>query len=561
MKLAFAPQQAGYSQAPGSEKAEVGLQGGRSWRRKTKEGASSLVEASWLLTKGQYGVFWSFYRAHTQRGVSVFQMDLVLEGEELPEVDCYFVGEPALTGKNGDTYTVGATLEVIRPVYDAALDEAVVGSYFAYGEGVATIFDRMAIFANEDMPDTLGSIVIPDFGFLNVPLTVALGVNANPFVIIPPALINTPISVALEVNPGALQVNPLVFIDAPVGVELGVSESAIETIPPVHIDAPVSVQFGILPEAIETSGIVRIDAPVGVELGIGSDLQVQPTVKINTQIGINFGIPINILVVPGEYTFTNAEAEAFIAAFAAEPERWYKERIDTAVSNLKLAGLWSTRDAIWPMWAPSGEGADGFLLNLKNPAAFKLIPVNSPTFTPYAGGAGNGTSSYYNTGWDAATNGSNYTRNNCSLGCWIDAGTDTASNTAIAMGSNGSIGEGSYIFPRRSGDVLGARMQSSSDSLLGTVTTRQGLTNIDRVSGGGGGAVVGYRNGSSTGTDTETSAALNNVDIVIGALNQNGSISFFNNNRFSCVQIGAAMGSTGNADWYDIMAALRASPP
>lgn len=541
MKLAFAPQQAGYSQAPGSEKAEVGLQGGRSWRRKTKEGASSLVEASWLLTKGQYGVFWSFYRAHTQRGVSVFQMDLVLEGEELPEVDCYFVGEPALTGKNGDTYTVGATLEVIRPVYDAALDEAVVGSYFAYGEGVATIFDRMAIFANEDMPDTLGSIVIPDFGFLNVPMTVALGVNANPFVIIPPALINTPISVALEVNPGALQVNPLVFIDAPVGVELGVSESAIETIPPVHIDAPVSVQFGILPEAIETSGIVRIDAPVGVILGVDADLQVQPTVQINSPVSVAFGVDADVDVeAPVSY---DADAQAFFDACDVEPPTAAKNAINDFVVGSKDDGDWDDYDVFWVMRMHDAQASR---LNLKDPSSFVLTLVNSPTFTPYLGWNGNGSSSYLNTNW-TPSGAANYSQNNCAVGFIIDAGDDSSNSNASPIGSVDSSGRGLRVYPRSSSDRLNAIINSSSISQLGfTAGTRQGLTVVERT---GSSAVSGYRDGTNTGTDTEASASITSMPaFFIGCSNFNGSpqIGSFTNNRMSCVFAGRSFGPTGN---------------
>lgn len=271
-------------------------------------------------------------------------------------------------------------------------------------------------------------------------------------------------------------------------------------------------------------------------------------------------VSFTTIIAGAEYSFTNAEAEAFIAAFAAEPENWYKERIDTCVSDLKTAGLWSTRDAIWPMWAPSGEGSDGFLLNLKNPAAFKLIPVNGPTFTPYAGGAGNGTNSYYNTGWDAATNGVNYTRNNGSLGCWIDAGSDTGAPVSPMGAVNATETSGARIIPRSSSNFIAAAVNGAVVS-LGSIATRYGLTSVERIAASGSGAVVGYRNGSANGSATSTSAALTGTDFYIGCYNLNGTASGFSDNRISCVQIGAAMGSTGNADWYDIMAALRAPPP
>lgn len=274
-------------------------------------------------------------------------------------------------------------------------------------------------------------------------------------------------------------------------------------------------------------------------------------------------VSFRTLIAGAGYTFTNAEAEAFIAAFAADPENWYKERIDTAVSDLKTAGLWSTRDVIYPMWAPPGEGSDGFLLNLKNPAAFKLIPVNSPTFTPYAGGAGNGTSSYYNTGWVPNTHAVSFSQNNCSAGFFIDAGDDTSNANASPFGSQDGSARGIRVYPRSTSDRLNANINSSSLSQLGfpIPATRQGLTVVERSTSS---LVTGYRDGASTGTDNETSGSITSMPaFFIGCTNFNGSplAGSYTNNRMSCVQIGAAMGSTGNADWYDIMAALRAPPP
>lgn len=156
-KLPLPPAQAGYTQTPGSEFASVMLEGGRSWRRKTKEDASSTVAATWILTKGEYNFFWAFFRAITQRGSLGFEMDLVLEDESLQDVTCYWVQEPVLIEKNAEVYTVQGQLEVVRPAYDPDLDAGFVNAWLAYGPDYIDVLNRLEIFANEDMPEYIGA--------------------------------------------------------------------------------------------------------------------------------------------------------------------------------------------------------------------------------------------------------------------------------------------------------------------------------------------------------------------------------------------------------------------
>lgn len=156
-KLTLRPDEASYAQTPGSEVASVQLDGGRAWRRKTKENASSIVNATWVLEEVEHQVFWAFYRGNTSRGSLPFDMDLVLEDSILEDVECYFNGEPALASKDNGVYTITAELEVIRPEYDPDLDLAILDGYTAYGDSLAAIFDRLAIFANIEMPNTIGA--------------------------------------------------------------------------------------------------------------------------------------------------------------------------------------------------------------------------------------------------------------------------------------------------------------------------------------------------------------------------------------------------------------------
>lgn len=545
-KLTLRPDEASYAQTPGSEVASVQLNGGRAWRRKTKDNASSIVNVTWILEEGEYQLFWAFFRVYTARGSLPFNMDLVLEDSILEDVECYFNTEPSLAAKDNGVYTVTSELEVIRPAYDPDLDLAFVDGYTAYGDGLAAIFDRLAIFANEDMPDTLGSIVIPDFGFLNNPVPVVFAVASNPFQIIPPVLLNTSVGVVFEVSANALEVNTLVNINTPVEVVFDINDAPFNIIEPVQINAPVEVIFSV-ENQLNISGVVQIDTPIEVVFGIEeSPFVVSPTVKIDTPVEVIFSVGNDILV---EEAF-DADAQAFFDACDTEPSAAAKTAINDLVTGLKADAIWDELDAFWPMCM---EDSQAGRLNLKSPGDFTLTAVNSPTFTAKYGWAGNGTSSYLNTGWDPATNGSNYTQNDASFGCWVDAGTDSGSNVAVIMG--GFATRGSILYPRLSAGTVAYYINSSvSSASTSTVTTRQGLTVAERI---GASSVQVFRDGASLGTDTETSGALAAADVYIGAGNNNGTAFGYSDNRISCAFVAGSLGSTKQGDLYDRLDTFR----
>ena len=86
---------------------------------------------------------------------------------------------------------------------------------------------------------------------------------------------------------------------------------------------------------------------------------------------------------------------------------------------------------------------------------------------------------------------------------------------------------------------------SSATSVIGTSTTRQGLTVFERS---GASSVRAYRNGSSQGTDTETSNAVTSFDFYLLCTNSSGTPSQHVDNQLGFAFVGSALSSGEHAD-------------
>lgn len=94
---------------------------------------------------------------------------------------------------------------------------------------------------------------------------------------------------------------------------------------------------------------------------------------------------------PGGYTFKATEAAAVVAAMSVKPTAAQKARIDTLISAIKTAGVW-TQCILFNVSAAHTEQAAG--LDWTTPGTPAFVPVGSPTFTPYRGWKGDGSAAY-----------------------------------------------------------------------------------------------------------------------------------------------------------------------
>lgn len=232
------------------------------------------------------------------------------------------------------------------------------------------------------------------------------------------------------------------------------------------------------------------------------------------------------------------EALTLFAAMSSQPDNTRKALINTVIAALKTAGIWTSLDVFYALAAHDSQAA---LLNWKNPATFTAAEVNSPTFTTDRGYAGNGSTSYLNTGFNPSTAGGNYTQNAASLGGFIQAANGAAANSNVWGYWDGT--DGSSLSVPSVGNVVSARINQGPATTLSPYTSPVGFWAANRSASG---ATQFYLDGTAltpASNANQGSTGLNNDTIKIGAI----SGSFFSAARVGLIFIGGNMGTTAHA--------------
>lgn len=227
------------------------------------------------------------------------------------------------------------------------------------------------------------------------------------------------------------------------------------------------------------------------------------------------------------------QALPLFARMTVQPSAERKRIISNAVRDLKAAGIWTKLDVLYVLAAHDAQAAR---LNWKADA-YSLTAVNSPTFTTDRGYAGDGATSYLDTGWDAATNSINYKQNDATIFAWSRTAGQRNSYW-VGTGASGEI----RIRPRTSGDMLSYSVNSSGVVSLAN-TDGSGLLAVSRSSST---AMQSYRNGAALGSaGAGTSVTLSSVDINIGRCNGG-----FNSAECAAFGLGAQLNATEHAALY-----------
>lgn len=127
--LTLNPDQANYVAPQGHTVVSTMLDGGASRYRADQQGAVSLVVVEWTCNATNYNYLLAFYRTAIAFGSLPFTISLILDSN-IPQVYvARFVPDTfGLTSTSGQTYIVGATLEVTpNPAY-AAGDAAIIAA-------------------------------------------------------------------------------------------------------------------------------------------------------------------------------------------------------------------------------------------------------------------------------------------------------------------------------------------------------------------------------------------------------------------------------------------------
>jgi hypothetical protein len=138
---------------------------------------------------------------------------------------------------------------------------------------------------------------------------------------------------------------------------------------------------------------------------------------------------------------------------------------------LKTAGIWTKLDTFY-VYANDGSKEFG-TLNWKTPSLYQNTLVNSPTWTSNAGFNSDGSTSYIDTGFNAATNGVNFTNNSASEFVYQTGGTN-----GVVCGTSGGPGDALFI-----NDTVAHRLNMFGTNLLATANmSGSGFKCINRTS-------------------------------------------------------------------------------
>lgn len=232
------------------------------------------------------------------------------------------------------------------------------------------------------------------------------------------------------------------------------------------------------------------------------------------------------------------ESKTLFRNMSSFPAAAARKAINDLIKKLKGDGTWNLLDTLWVTAAHDQQASR---LNWKSPTTFTLTEVNAPSWAKNQGFISDGSTSYLNTGWDASTNGVNFTQNNASYGVY--SRTDANTGTVELGGRNATTGNTFTI--RTAGDVFNRRVNSTTNLLTGANTSSLGLHYAYRTDATNN--TVG-KNGVDINTGAATSATMLTTDIYICANNANGTAAAFSVHQISMAFLGS--GSINQANFY-----------
>ena len=236
------------------------------------------------------------------------------------------------------------------------------------------------------------------------------------------------------------------------------------------------------------------------------------------------------------------EATALFARMSSQPGATRKAVINACIESLISAGVWTRLDALYLLAAHDAQAAR---LNWKQ-ALYDCTAVNSPTFTTDRGYAGNGTTSYLNTGYTPSTAGGALTLNSAHLSLWNRTARAAAGTLqAGASGSGGDLELGS----RFTGDLAIANINDSS-AITAAVTDNVGHVLVNRSTSS---ARQLYKNGASIGSNAGSSNALPTLPVFIGGRNVAGALSLGSTDQIAAASLGGSLNSTEQGAFYSAL--------
>lgn len=230
------------------------------------------------------------------------------------------------------------------------------------------------------------------------------------------------------------------------------------------------------------------------------------------------------------------------AAFTTPPTVARKELINKTVLALKAASIWTSIDVLYILAAADSQAAS---INWKNPGTNSLTTTATVTFTADDNAAGDGVSGFLDCNYNASTFGGAFTQDSAFAAGW--SRTSGQANTSAVGWFDGT--DGVTISPRTTNDNAGYRINQASQSNTsnGTVTDGVGFFAANRSASN---AIQMYKNGSSIGSQSTVSTALNNHNFnAVGS----AAAASFNTRAWAAVAFGGSLSAGNHLNLYNAL--------
>jgi hypothetical protein len=187
--------------------------------------------------------------------------------------------------------------------------------------------------------------------------------------------------------------------------------------------------------------------------------------------------------------------------------------------------------------------------SIANPTSTMITLVNSPTFTANEGFNADGAVRYFNTNFNANTQGVKYTLNNASYG--IYSRTNSIISLISDMGA-ASATASTIIQIRRESAEFKTTINDAAQSITAN-SNSQGFYAVSRVST----TKKLFKNGATLLTATQSSVSVPSFNIYIGGFNNVGSPSLTSSRQYSACFFGS--GAINQSTFYTALQALGTS--
>ncbi len=239
------------------------------------------------------------------------------------------------------------------------------------------------------------------------------------------------------------------------------------------------------------------------------------------------------------FTPTSTESSNFLARATGITTTPDKTAYDALITGLVTDSVFSLLDALYIFAAPDTTTAK---LNLIQ-NAYNLTQTGSLSFSAAHGYTGDGSTGFFDTGFNPATASGHFVQNSATQGCYV------LSNRAVQQGYTaiGSLNNRqNRLQPLQAGGPGGLLYEINDNSganFDATQTNAQGSWLASRTASN---LTSAYKNGNTTAiaTSANASGAPDSLNLYLFAFNSSGSASGFSADQMSAVWIGAGMTST-----------------